>query len=73
MGAGGSHTPKEWAAKLAAYGYACAYCKSAHLRLTKDHVIPLARGGNDGIENIVPACGPCNSRKGIKPVDRFTA
>lgn len=31
--------------------------------LTKDHFIPKSKGGNNHSNNIVPSCGPCNSRK----------
>jgi 5-methylcytosine-specific restriction endonuclease McrA len=70
-GATGSHTLEEWLAKLAEYGGRCAYCPSP--ADTRDHVIPLAEGGTDEIDNIVPACRPCNSRKGSLTVDAWTA
>lgn len=39
----------------------CAYCgKSAD---TVDHIIPLAKGGNNELDNLVAACQSCNSRK----------
>ena len=43
----------------------CLYCGRAFNRghLTRDHVIPLSRGGTDVWENVVTACGHCNSRK----------
>ena len=31
-----------------------------------DHVIPLARGGDNTISNLVPSCGPCNQSKHAK-------
>lgn len=30
---------------------------------TKDHVIPAAHGGSDDMENLRPACQPCNSKR----------
>jgi 5-methylcytosine-specific restriction endonuclease McrA len=33
-----------------------------------DHVVPLARGGGHSIDNVVPACRPCNRSKGGKLV-----
>ena len=30
---------------------------------TKDHVIPFSHGGDDSIENLRPACKPCNSKR----------
>lgn len=59
----GTHTEKEWLAKAAAYGGACCYCGRLG-PLARDHDIPLARGGANTIDNIVPACGSCNSKKG---------
>ena len=32
--------------------------------LTRDHVMPLSKGGRDMWENVVTACFHCNSRKG---------
>ena len=43
----------------------CMYCGStlpAGL-LTRDHIVPLSRGGRDVWENVVAACRPCNQRK----------
>jgi len=56
-------TADQWRAILAAYGHRCAYCGDQAAKLTQDHVIPLTEGGGYTIANIVPACGPCNSRK----------
>jgi hypothetical protein len=33
----------------------------------RDHIIPVARGGTNNIENILALCGPCNRRKHAKP------
>lgn len=43
----------------------CAYCgDSFHfLRLTRDHIKPVSRGGLDTWMNVVTACRPCNERK----------
>ncbi len=49
--------------------YTCQYCgrTSAQLRtresLTRDHVVPLSRGGNNAWTNVVTACSGCNTRK----------
>jgi hypothetical protein len=42
----------------------CAYCGNRSERMTIDHVIPLCQGGGNDPENLVVACGGCNSRKG---------
>lgn len=43
----------------------CMYCGQQYTRseLTRDHVMPLSRGGQDTWENVVAACLPCNVRK----------
>ncbi len=32
--------------------------------LTRDHVVPISRGGRDRWSNVVTACKSCNTRKG---------
>ncbi len=54
----------EWAATLALYGHRCAYCRKGEVKLTIDHVLPLSKGGTHTPDNVVPACGSCNSAKG---------
>jgi hypothetical protein len=31
-----------------------------------DHIIPLSRGGNHSVGNLMPCCNSCNSKKGCK-------
>ncbi len=44
----------------------CLYCGNHFARggLTRDHVVPLSRGGRDCWENVVTACLACNVKKG---------
>jgi 5-methylcytosine-specific restriction endonuclease McrA len=44
----------------------CLYCGKEFGRhsLTRDHVVPISKGGRDTWENVVSACFHCNSRKG---------
>ncbi len=44
----------------------CMYCGHAFHRgeLTRDHVVPVSRGGRDIWVNVVTACWSCNVRKG---------
>lgn len=43
----------------------CAYCgcELPVARLTRDHILPVSRGGQDQWMNVVTACRPCNQRK----------
>ena len=43
-------------------GNACVYCGTTE-HLTLDHATPLAKGGGNGLSNLVTACRPCNSEK----------
>ncbi len=48
--------------------YLCLYCGEHCSRgdLTRDHVVPLSRGGRDLWENVVTACIGCNVLKGAR-------
>ncbi|CAN5246538.1 HNH endonuclease [soil metagenome] len=49
--------------------YACQYCGRHRYELrgreflTRDHVVPISRGGDNAWTNVVAACSPCNNRK----------
>jgi len=62
-------TSKEWLDILEVYNYRCAYCDvefDCENLPTRDHIIPLTKGGNNVKENIIPACRSCNSKKNNK-------
>jgi 5-methylcytosine-specific restriction endonuclease McrA len=62
-------TPTEWREIKRQFHNACAYCgipESVSVKLTRDHLIPVSKSGLHTRENIVPACQPCNARKGAK-------
>lgn len=65
-----SFTAEEWTFMKMSYSFKCAYCQ-ADKPLCIDHVIPLSRGGNHCLANIVPACRSCNSKKGARDAESF--
>jgi len=63
----------EWNAILDHFDHRCAYCGRKARRLCREHAIPVSRGGGYTADNIVPACGSCNSRKHNKTPEEFAA
>jgi hypothetical protein len=61
----------EWNGILERYNHRCFYCGDKKSRLTRDHVVPVSKGGSDTVNNIVPACWHCNYSKRAKPVEQF--
>lgn len=61
----GEHSFDEWELLKAQHSQTCQGCSESEpkIKLTKDHIIPLSKGGSDDIENIQPLCGRCNSSK----------
>lgn len=51
----------------------CLYCGERYPRtlLTRDHVKPVSRGGEDTWENVVTACRSCNQRKGNRLIEEI--
>ncbi len=41
----------------------CRYCFIACDDLTREHVVPIARGGRDEPSNVIPVCPRCNKSK----------
>lgn len=63
---GGGVTADQWEAILVSFNYCCAYCLRDDASLSQDHMDPIVFGGAHDVENVVPACKPCNSRKGAR-------
>lgn len=68
-------TESQWEAMKEHYDHRCLYCPEDCLecqtkthRLTQDHLTPLSKGGSHTLQNIVPCCAQCNSRKHVGPV-----
>lgn len=62
-----SYSHQQWKETVIFFGGECAYCGRTMKkgeRLTRDHLVPVAEGGETTQSNVVPACGSCNSSKG---------
>ncbi len=64
-------SPFMWEQIVKAFGGKCFYCGCSDHPLTRDHVVPISRGGLDDFGNVVPACGRCNASKGARTLDEF--
>jgi 5-methylcytosine-specific restriction endonuclease McrA len=72
---GGSYTVAEWDALVSRHRR-CPACLRPWAEIpppagggpvvTADHIVPIARGGANAIDNIQPLCYSCNSRKGVR-------
>ena len=51
-------------------GDRCGYCQTpqtlAYGPLEVDHIVPVAAGGSDDVDNLWLACRPCNQYKGVQ-------
>lgn len=67
----GKFTRKEWVELKSRYGNKCLKCgkSEAEVKITPDHVIPLALGGSNSIDNIQPLCWGCNAAKQARIAD----
>lgn len=67
----GRHTVREWQRLVKQYGNRCLRCgkKGEATTLTRDHVVPLSKGGKNSIDNIQPLCQNCNATKHVATFD----
>lgn len=55
-------TAKQWRDCQKHFDNKCAYC-CADGKITKDHFVPVIKGGEFTVRNIIPACESCNRSK----------
>jgi 5-methylcytosine-specific restriction endonuclease McrA len=63
-------TNEEWVRMQEVYG-GCAYCGAKTSPLTKDHIVPLSKGGDHSLHNVIPACRACNCAKWDQNLEDF--
>ena len=54
-----------------AQGMKCNYCDQAMDKYQIDHIVPIARGGDNKNENLQLLCAPCNRQKGAKTDNEY--
>lgn len=69
--AGGSHTAEDILVLRLSQNNRCLYCEKPLSDYHVDHMVPLARGGSNGRENICLACPDCNLKKNVKTAEEF--
>lgn len=67
----GEHTSDEFDILVKMNGGRCLSCgiHSSSVKLQRDHIVPLSKGGSSGIDNIQPLCPKCNKSKGNRSSD----
>lgn len=67
-------TVRDWRDAMLWFRGGCAYCavkQSRRLKLTKDHIVPVVKGGLTERKNIIPGCTRCNSSKSDRNLDEW--
>lgn len=64
-------TLEQWLRSIEYFDNKCVYCLKEPEKLTKDHFIPVSKGGEYSKDNIVPCCFSCNSSKNNKDFFRW--
>lgn len=70
LGLAATLTIEEWRIVYKRFNGRCSYCQSNRAEII-DHVMPTSRGGGTTLENVRPACEPCNLSKGNKTPEEW--
>ncbi len=67
------HPPLTNKALFTRDGHVCMYCGNTFTQhhLTRDHIVPVSRGGPDSWSNCVTACSDCNHKKGNRTPEEW--
>jgi P22_AR N-terminal domain/HNH endonuclease len=64
-------TVVQWLVTLDHFGWRCAYCQDRP-GIIIEHFIPVSLGGGTTVDNCIPSCYACNSKKGNNHPDMVT-
>jgi 5-methylcytosine-specific restriction endonuclease McrA len=66
----GQHSREGFELMKRMYDYTCPACgrREPDIKLTRDHIRPVTKGGTSYIENIQPLCEECNNNKQLQVV-----
>lgn len=54
------------------FDHCCAYCgEQPDGQIEADYVVPLSRGGQDALSNLLPACHTCNANKSAHSLESW--
>lgn len=56
-----SLTKEEWQDQVVLFDGKCGYCLRP--ASTMEHILPISKGGSHTIDNVIPCCAECNSKK----------
>lgn len=63
---------KDWKDAMLHFNGCCGYCgrkQSRRIKITKEHVVPVSKGGLTIRSNVIPACSTCNCSKGDREME----
>lgn len=73
----GTHTAEQWEALVAETGGICVRCGYQHdlnfEKPCKGYILPLAAGGSNAIDNLMPLCRACTRSKDMEAVNWLAA